>query len=86
MTARHPTIGGKARKAVDRPLKPQPAGLIIIACDECQTQYSSAVAVGPYDLYKPCDCGAIIHLTGRYDGYNIFPGHSTIEKVVPGGS
>lgn len=83
MTARTNYIGGKTRRAKDRPPKPQPAGQIIVTCDECQAQYLSAVEIGRFVLLKSCDCGAVIKLEGRYDGYNVFPGHSTIEQVTP---
>jgi hypothetical protein len=55
--------------------------MIIITCDSCQAQYMTQVNVGPLDLYKPCDCGAFIHVTGRYDGYNLFVG-GTFETAV----
>lgn len=81
MTRNNPTIGGKTRRAKDRPPNPRPAGQIIVTCDECQAVHISSVEIGWFDLYIACDCGAVIHLTGRYDGYNVYPGMSTIEKA-----
>lgn len=81
MSKRNPTIGGKARKAKDGPPKPQPTGMIILTCDECSAEYMTAVEVGQFDIYKPCDCGAMIRIRGRYDGYNVFMAGS-IEAVT----
>jgi len=82
MTRNNPTIGGKTRSIKNNPPKPQPAGQIIVTCDECQAQYLSAVEIGPFILLKACDCGAVIKLEGRYDGYNVFPGRGTVEQVT----
>jgi len=81
MTRRHPTVGGKQRRVKDSPPKPQPTGMIILTCDKCSAEYMTAVEVGRFDIYKPCDCGAMIRVRGRYDGYNVFVAGS-IEAVV----
>lgn len=79
MTNRHPTIGGKTPRTQHAP-KADTANLLI-TCDGCEAQYLTPVHVGKIDLYKPCDCGALIHVTGYYDGYAVEIYGGTVEEV-----
>ena len=80
--SKHHTIGGKGRAAIDRPPKPKLASLII-GCSLCGAEYNTVTNVGAFDIHKVCDCGALIHLTGRYDGMYVELYSGTVEEAIP---
>ena len=82
MTKQHNhKLGGKGRAAIDRPPKPK-LGRLILACDGCGCEYLTTINVGKFDIYQVCDCGAVIHVTGHYDGYAADLSGGTIEEVT----
>jgi len=74
-------VGGKTKPATNRPPKPQ-VSQMVIACHGCGSEYLTVVNLGAFDIYKPCDCGAVTHVTGRYHGSHIEMYSGSIEEVV----
>jgi len=55
---------------------------MVIACQGCGSEYLTVVNLGAFDIYKPCSCGAVTHVTGRYNGSHIEMYSGSIEEVV----
>lgn len=63
-------------RAKDKPPPPGKPIQVIVKCDACHTEYLTTIMPGVNELYKPCDCGGLIHVCVNYDG----AGNATLIK------